>query len=142
MSLNCLHGSSKVSSIVIMRYFLIISTIKPLKSELFPELLVPAISIVLVPSIRKLSSPAAVGLIIFALINNGSVHGLSLCLLKEYANPVGFNGFVITATLVDADGSSNSVSNIGFASSNGLPEINLNFEAQPSDSFFVGTMLV
>ena len=39
----------------------------------------PANSIVLAPSIKKLITPADIGVIIFPLIKRGNVHGLSLC---------------------------------------------------------------
>ena len=91
-----------LSSIVIILYFLMISIMQPDKNEDLPALLVPAINIVLVPSIRKLINPAANGLIILYFMKSGRVHGLSLCFLNEKASPVGFNGCVITATLVDA----------------------------------------
>ena len=49
---------------------------------------------------------------------------------------------LIAATLVEAPGSISSVSRIGLASSKGLPEIILNFEAQLSASAGVGMMFV
>src|SRR3989338_6063493 len=75
-------------------------------------------------------------------MNNGSVQGLSLCLLNAYASPVGFSGAVIAPTLALALGISISVSKIGFASSRGLPEISLNFVAHDSASVDVGRIFV
>src|SRR3989338_4784364 len=135
-------GNSRVSSTVITLYFLIISTSNDPKKDVFPELLVPQTRSVRVPSIKKLIKPAASAVSIFCLINKGRVHGFSLCLLNENASPVGSNGFVITETLVDAQGSSNSVSRIGSASSNGLPEIIRSFVAQLSASALVGIIFV
>src|SRR3989344_3773752 len=135
-------GSSKVSSIVMTRYFLINSTSTAPSRLVFPALLVPAINNDLAPSIKKLIMPAANGFIILFCINKGSVHGLSRCLLKANANPVGFNGADTTATLAFAPGMLNSVSRIGFASSNGLPEISLSLDAHESASGVVGIMFV
>ena len=70
----------------------IISNIKLPSKDVLPELLVPATKIVLEPSIKKLNKPAAKPLSILYLINKGSVHGFSLCLLIEYANPSGERG--------------------------------------------------
>src|SRR3989338_8074931 len=100
----------------------------------FPELLVPATNKVLLPSTKKLNKPAAKELIILFLMNKGSVHGSSLCLLKAYANPLGDKGSFIAATLDLIPPTTNSVSKIGFASSKGLPDCNLNFAAQDSAS--------
>ena len=91
---------------------------------------------------KKLIIPAPNGDIILFCTNNGSVHGLSLCLLRAYANPLGFRGVLITATLERAPGIINSVSKIGFASSNGLPEISLNLAAQELTSSWLGRILV
>jgi len=74
-------GNSKESSITIILYLGIISSIKLPSRLVFPELLVPATRSVLLPSIRKLKSPAVNGLIILFWIKRGSVHGSSLCLL-------------------------------------------------------------
>src|SRR3989344_471133 len=121
-------------------YFLIISVITAPRIDVFPALLVPAISIVLDPSTRKLITPAPSGEIILFFISSAKVHGLSLCRLNAYANPVGFIGGEITATLDIAPGTASSVSRIGFASSNGLPDINLSFDAHDSPSVTVGTI--
>ena len=118
------------------------STKIALSKLVFPALLVPAISIDLEPSTMKLMIPAATEFIILVLMNNGRVHGLSLCLLKANASPLGFNGGEITAILAFAPGIISSVSRIGLASSNGLPLMSLNFDAQDSASGLVGTILV
>src|SRR3989338_3150396 len=135
-------GSSKVSSIVITLYRLISSISKDPNNDVFPALLVPATSIVLLPSIIKLRRPAAKGLIILLYINNGSVHGLSLCLLKAKDIPNGFNGCPTAATLAFAPFMLSSVSRIGLASSSGLPDISLNFVAHESASELVGIIFV
>src|SRR3989344_9496092 len=114
--------------------FLIISTKTEPNKDVFPEDLVPAISKVLAPSIKNDNNPAAKSVIIPVLINNGKVHGLSLCLLIANAVPVAFKGLVIIATLALAPGIDNCVSKTGIASSNGLAEINLNLDAQDSIS--------
>ena len=75
-------------------------------------------------------------------MNNGSVQGLSLCLLNAYARPFGFHGLEIAATLALALGITKSVSQIGLASSNGLPDANLNFVAQDSPSSSLGIIFV
>src|SRR3989344_3663189 len=114
------------------------STITLPRSDVFPLLRVPAISNVLLPSIKKFITPAASGLIIFVFINNGKVQGLSRWRRKEYASPVGLSGAVMAATLALACGKISSVSKIGFASSSGRPEIILNFDAQLSPSGALG----
>lgn len=131
-----------MSSTVRILLLLDISIITLPRNEVFPALLVPATSIVLLPSTMNEISPAASGSIILLFTNNGSVHGLSLCRLNAYAIPVGFNGSVIAATLALAAGSCSSVSSTGFASSSGLPEIILSFDAQLSPSGTVGMMFV
>ena len=129
------------STVIILN--LLIISINMLERKLdFPELLVPAIIMDLVPSTRKLINPAARGVIVLYFMNNGRVHGLSLCLLKENARPFGFNGFVIVDVLTDAPGSSSSVSRMTFASSSGLPDIILSFDAQDSHSLGVGMIFV
>ena len=70
-----------------------ISTIKLPNKEDLPELLVPPTKILLDPSIKKFNNPAPSGLIVLFSINNGKVQGLSLCLLRAYPSPSGFNGF-------------------------------------------------
>src|SRR3989338_7793447 len=131
-----------VSSIVMIRYRLIISTIIDPRRLVFPEDLVPAISIVLEPSTMKLIMPAPKGLIFLPLINKGRVHGFSLCLRNAKARPVGFRGFVTTATLEKAPGIFSSVSRIGFASSKGRQDISLSLVAHDSVSSEVGMILV
>ena len=83
-----------------------------LKKDVFPEPLVPQIKNVLVPSTIKLIRPAAKEFIMRFLINKGRVQGLSLCLLNEYARPLGDKGSVNTEILADATGRSSSVSRI------------------------------
>src|SRR3989338_6839848 len=117
-----------------MRYFLIISVIIAPKKEVFPADLVPATRSVLEPSTRKLIIPAASGVIILFCMNRGSVHGLSLWRLNAYAIPVGFKGGATTATLAFAFGNTSSVSSIGLASSSGLAEMSLSFDAHDSPS--------
>ena len=74
----------------------------------------------------------------FGDIYKGKVQGKSRCLLNEKAKPVGLRGEVTAETLEVKPVTLNSVSKIGFASSNGLPEIYLNFVAQESTSAGVG----
>src|SRR3989344_7728417 len=124
------------------RYFLISSTNTAPSKLVFPALRVPAISMDLEPSIRKLRIPADKGFIILFFMNKGKVQGLSRCLLKANASPLGFNGADTTATLAFAPGMLSSVSRIGFASSNGLPEISLSLDAHESASGVVGIMFV
>jgi hypothetical protein len=71
-----------VSSILKILYLLIISTMTEPSTDVFPADLVPATSIVLEPSIRKLRSPAERGVIILCFMKRGKVHGLSLCRRK------------------------------------------------------------
>src|SRR3989344_4805384 len=137
-----LQSPVTLSSIVITRYFLINSTNTAPNKLVFPALLVPANKSDLEPSIKKLRIPAANGLIILFCINKGNVHGLSRCLLKANAKPLGFKGGDITAILAFAPGMVSSVSRIGLASSKGLPDINLNLEAHDSASGVVATIFV
>src|SRR3989344_7023083 len=114
----------------------------PPKKDVLPELLVPAISKLLEPSIRNHISPAEKGSIILVLTNKGKVHGLSLCLLKAKAKPSGDNDLVIAATLALPPGTINSVSRTGLASSNGLPDCRRNRVAHDSASSKLGTIFV
>src|SRR3972149_1815208 len=74
--------------------------------EDLPELLVPAIIIARVPSTRKLMRPADILLMVWYLMNKGSVHGLSRWRRKEKARPEGSRGWVIVDTRAVAMGSS------------------------------------
>ncbi len=141
-SLSAFPGNSNVSSIVIILNLLRIVVRTEPSKDVLPELLVPATNNVLFPSIKKLINPAARAFNIPVLMNSGNVHGLSRCLLNAYANPDGFSGGAITPTRALAPGNSISVSRIGFASSSGLPEINLNLDAQLSASAGVGIIFV
>ncbi len=78
-------GSSRVSSMVSILMRRMSSMSMALRRELFPELRVPAMSTVLAPSMMKLRRPAVRELMVFVLMKRGSVQGLSLCRLNEYA---------------------------------------------------------
>ncbi len=123
-----------------IRDLLFNSTRKLPSKEDFPLDLVPATKMVALLSIKKLNNPAAIEFIylILGCTYNGKVQGKSLCLLKEKAIPEGFNGALMAATLAVNLSVVSSVSRIGFASSKGLPESNLNLVAQLSTSEGVG----
>ena len=135
-------GSSRVSSMVMTRYFRISSTSTAPRREVFPALLVPATSMVRAPSTMKEIMPAEREVSMRFLMNSGRVHGLSRCRRSANARPVGLRGEEMTATLAFAPGMSSSVSRMGLASSSGLPDIRRSFDAQESASVRVGMMLV
>src|SRR3989344_5436296 len=131
-----------VSSTVIILSFGIICTMQLPKKEDLPLLLVPAMSIVLEPSMRNHISAAANGLSILLFMNNGSVHGLSLCRLMAKPSPSGDSVLVMAAILALPPGADISVSSTGFASSSGRPLVRRNLVAQDSASSLLGMMFV
>src|SRR3989344_6425916 len=141
-SRSCGTGISSVSSRVTILIFGIIWTMHDDRKDVLPLDLVPAINIVLEPSIRNHRSPAENESIIRFFMKRGNVHGLSLWRLNAKPRPSGESVLVIAATLARPPGTSSSVSRTGLASSNGLPLLSLNLVAHDSASSWLGTMLV